>query len=105
MPPVDIAELERLARAATPGPWWHGKYYDRVTRTADGDGSDSIAHVYGGRGQNDNAAYIAAASPATILALVEEVREMREALVALRNMTTDPRRVAIIEGALRRAPE
>jgi hypothetical protein len=44
----------------TPGPWYYGKYADRVTKTKNSDGSDSICHVYTGN-QAANARLIAAA--------------------------------------------
>ena len=73
-------ELERLARAATPGPWeqtgssvcnWHDGTYElevQVFRQEDG-----LAQV------RADAAFIAAANPATILALLSANREMRTA--------------------------
>jgi hypothetical protein len=87
----DLAELERLARAATPGPW-------RVIIDDDGNplsGRPSvqaskeldcgIVHFDGfiqkywrsARGDKEihaNARFIAAASPVTILALIEALR-------------------------------
>lgn len=45
----------------TPGPWYFGKYADRVTLTPDSDGTDSICHIYGGRNQRDNAKLISLA--------------------------------------------
>lgn len=100
MPPVDIAELERLARAATPGEWHAGVdvvWVETVETASDQQCCGQAELECGGRGcvgpreeiypvqsqqqiaqagEND-AAYIAAASPATILALVEEVRAIR----------------------------
>ncbi|MFM0044102.1 hypothetical protein [Paraburkholderia sediminicola] len=70
---IKLDELERLAKAATPGEW-----------------SNTFAHIIGGPNRrliadlfgdeqidHDNAAYIAAANPAAILALVAEVRALR----------------------------
>lgn len=45
--------------AITPGPWYFGKYADRVTATENSDGRDSICHVYA-TNQRDNATAIAA---------------------------------------------
>jgi hypothetical protein len=85
-----LAELEALAEAATPGPW-----EDHVVAYAQGDPSNGpsydvsircalgqIAHLSedGDAGHGANAAFIAAANPATVLALVRAVREMRTAL-------------------------
>lgn len=81
MPPVDIAELVRLARAATPGPWKNTTSYPA---------GEFIVHsttaMVGDTHQRQritpcmieaNAAYIAAAHPQAILRLCEEMREMR----------------------------
>jgi hypothetical protein len=89
-------ELERLARVATPGPW---AYADNapvsygsawvnspdVKNLAVCDGTRrSETHGFCLKMDKDenerNAAFIAAANPATILALLSANREMREAL-------------------------
>lgn len=79
-------ELERLARAATPGPWQNG--FDDlegvVSLGAKDDGNvvclppASFMELSQVR-WDDNAAFIAAANPATILALLSANREMRTA--------------------------
>lgn len=79
--PIDLDELERLAKAATPGPWrmvalsshygvTHGDYrFPTVVYAHEGwDG-------YGNGSSRPNADYIAAANPATVLALIARVRE------------------------------
>jgi len=63
---VNLAELRRLAEAATPGPW-------RLDPVADGE-----CHIIGGRavvGYADerSALFIAAACPATVLALLDRL--------------------------------
>ena len=90
--PLDLDELEALARAATPGPWrswWEGRdhysgdsfvgtgrafpnevgegpdLYPRVTITPTGDPADNL--------QADQD-FIAAANPATILELIARIR-------------------------------
>jgi len=52
----------------TPGPWYSGKYADRVTLSEESDGSDSICHVYQ-PSQRSNARLIAA-SPELLAACV-----------------------------------
>lgn len=85
---VDLKELERMARAATPGPWfqvgqpWNpnadfvcagsndphiGKYVCD-TENFDGEVENSI----------ENADYIAYANPAAILSLVAELEQARK---------------------------
>lgn len=65
-----LAELERLARAATPGPWHTDRmpYTERIL-----SGNDFyVARTFGMRQRDLNAAYIAAANPATVLALMAD---------------------------------
>lgn len=75
---IKLDELERLAKAATPGEW-----------------SNTFAHIIGGPNRrliadlfgdeqidHDNADYIAAANPAAILDLIAEVRAFRNETVA-----------------------
>ena len=78
---ADFDELKALCERATPGPWeqtgssvcnWHDGTYElevQVFRQEDG-----LAQV------RADAAFIAAANPATVLALLSANREMREAL-------------------------
>lgn len=75
--PTDPDKLEALARAATPGEWfiykatpWQIHDKDKLVATA--------------RHKN-NAAYIAAANPAAILALIERVRVAETALADVRD--------------------
>lgn len=75
MPPVDIAELERLARAAGP--------VCREWRILDGDTvmlPSGMTFLAAAEEHNGLAAYARYLSPATILALVEEVAALRAAL-------------------------
>jgi len=81
----DFDELERLARAATPGPW---KAFFATNGSLLGVGKQDGKGVTDYRGglwgmepeANANAAFIAAANPATILALLSANREMRASL-------------------------
>lgn len=73
-------ELERLARAASPGPWGAGdgnypgsavrSYGDDICETA-----DKVENEVGARRSAADAAFIAAFNPSTALALLERVRK------------------------------
>jgi hypothetical protein len=108
---VDLAELKRLAEAATPGPWGAFDHYcGRDPETAGqyaqsrlvGPGRfDTVAEVRQGNddilGSVDaNAAFIAAANPAAVLSLLdliarqqETIRADGEALVAILEVSGD----------------
>ena len=64
---MTLAELESLARAATPGPWgrWN-RDATRVRRYFGTSGYDDICQASTG----ENAAYIAALSPERVLAMI-----------------------------------
>jgi hypothetical protein len=88
--PVDLDALEAAARAATPGPWQVG-YNDGSGRyESDKDefcittGHDSVLHAscLNPECAEDDAAYIAAASPDVILRLTAELRKARETIAA-----------------------
>lgn len=81
--PEGRAELRRLARAATPGPWtsegwnpeanpltlWvkqYGAVSDPILATTSTSGAGSLTQA------RDNATYIAAAHPGAVLALLDE---------------------------------
>ena len=72
---MDDAELRRLAAAATPGPW---EYREMVE-----PGSAGVTHPHGwvdaviacGANEMRDAAYIAAANPATMLALLDRLEK------------------------------
>lgn len=93
---VDLDHLERLAKAATPGLWLPGDG-ERVPSdvvsapdaTRDGFDDEDYAH-YGGALVAESMRpadreYIAAADPATVLALVAELRAARRERKALRS--------------------
>ncbi len=83
--PEALDQLEGLARAATPGPWEYGEDNLLVRRTTlpvwrlgSTTASDDICAI--GRAwpnSEANADYIAAAQPATVLALIAEVRRLQ----------------------------
>ena len=81
-----LSELETLARAATPGEWekrkWGGREWpEKRISVASGNTAIVISPRYAKEQQVENdAAYIAAANPATILALCEIIRAQQGAL-------------------------
>ena len=91
--PEMLAELRRLAEAATPGPWyldgpwWYGdddSAYCISTAEDAGRIAVTIApprYIFGGEREvrDANARFIAAANPAVVLALLDRLAHMREA--------------------------
>jgi hypothetical protein len=89
---MNLGTLESLAKAATPGPWWidshglcmSGLNHKTVFITDSKAMGTAVRHTDTGNlshWRNDNdASFIAAANPETILALIALVREMGEAL-------------------------
>ena len=94
--PLDLEELKRLAEAATPGPW---TCQEGSTSYPECDDKDFWAAVLSPNGRdvitlyerygakNDDrkdydfdAAFIAAANPATVLSLINQIEGMRAAL-------------------------
>ena len=76
-----IAELDAAAKAATCGPWRHATELGQIGSVDVGDYVLAQAQQlsYDGNSQrNKNAAYIALANPATILALLAERAAMQE---------------------------
>ena len=80
----DVAELRRLAEAATPGPWDfhrpHPAYraYSIEQVMPEGHLGEAVAVTEEGAVEG-NAAYIAAASPDVVLGLLDRLAHMREA--------------------------
>ena len=89
---TDYSELERLAKDATPGPWDWGHEMQPSSEEWTLNPGILIAEGTDGTPEGDsidraNAAFIAAANPATVLALLSELSQskareerMREAL-------------------------
>ena len=81
----NLAELERLARAATPGPWewWTSNSFRRLSARRDGDVlcavscRDGVPDIKGSEANKD---FIAGANPETVLALIERLKEARTIL-------------------------
>lgn len=90
---MDLAELRRLAEAATPGPWYVGDYEhgrERVTTYPDTAIVDEAGKVVVGaynshccsfpidiEADEKDTAYISAANPQTVLALIAELESLR----------------------------
>lgn len=95
---IDLDALEKLAKAATPGPW--DKYpttkysLDIVTYDEHGEEAETICEVMGDKDHE----YIAAANPQTILALCRELRAAREVVDKAKAVLSDSS--AIVRGAV-----
>lgn len=106
-PLVDIDELEKLAEAATPGPWvllrhTASGYTQEISSPGHGtNGTDKIVECLWGcgtkRGQNDYS-YIAALDPQTLLALTKVVRVGYLAENALANLLENPQFTVAVGG-------
>ena len=84
---IDLKELKRLAEGATQGVWYRDSFKDRDFPQIVANKTDVIYQVNESSHTRirkekviDNANYIAAANPSTILQLIKEHQEMREAL-------------------------
>ena len=81
---VDEQKLRQLAEAATPGHWDHWQsggihQIDAATKTVvHWSGFDQLQTPNEKNAIKDNAAYIAAANPAAILSLLDELQTLRE---------------------------
>jgi len=81
----DLDQLEALARAATPGPWswWASNSTLRLTGADGRDGGVLYGYVHSGDGDINCApkdqAFIAAANPAAVLALIALARRAQHA--------------------------
>ena len=86
MTPADLSRLESLARKATPGPWFRPIANDTAVRSDDVDIAQTVgAYELEWERMEADAAYIAAANPAAVLALIERVRELEGKLEAIRD--------------------
>ena len=69
-----IPELERLARAATPGPWSSCSSGAFVTADNEAAGENYICSLVNCDGTRETQAFIAAANPAAVLRLLAAVK-------------------------------
>lgn len=74
----DYSELERLAEAATPGPWSFDGPYVCPARVEDGATYVETWRQVADCHQPENTKFIAAANPATVLELIDENKAMAE---------------------------
>ncbi|MDY1084386.1 ead/Ea22-like family protein [Pseudomonas aeruginosa] len=93
---TDHAELRRLAKAATPGPWrvQTGCSWRRIgTDSGDGDVLRPCTHPNDGWpdivAPAENLKYIASANPKTILALLDEIDGLKAEKEALRKFAAE----------------
>jgi hypothetical protein len=74
---VDLDEIERLAKEATPGPWTSSIETDPETDKPGIIWADAGHHCIGDMYATDDADYIAAVNPSVVLELIAELREYR----------------------------
>jgi hypothetical protein len=75
----NIDELEALAKAATPGPWYSAHHGVNTHGTGAQHDICRVSMTTGSyESEQENRDYIAAANPAAILTLIAEVRALRE---------------------------
>lgn len=99
---VDLAELRKLAEAATPGPW-RGDRYDGTVKydllgandepVISGDNGNSDHGPYGIRNESDEK-FLMAANPAVVLALLDTIASQRQVIAGQDELAT------ALEGAL-----
>lgn len=77
MEPIDLDHLEVAAKAATPGPW-RVDCPRKNARIKSGDMFVMESYAANAVRLDADAAFIAAANPETILALIRELRELRQ---------------------------
>lgn len=95
---IGLDELEKIARAATPGPWKRKQLtrWSKVTVAAEfTSGVHDISLFNSSSTSHENADHIAAFSPSTALALIAEIKKLRGALEKIGKqdrfeMTCDP---------------
>ncbi|HBN8363677.1 TPA: ead/Ea22-like family protein [Pseudomonas aeruginosa] len=90
---TDHAELRRVAEAATPGPWSCNRHWaivgGPILEFTNGAAQQQIAMACGQSWMRDdelrnNAEFIAAANPKTVLALLDEIDRLKAENEALR---------------------
>lgn len=105
---INIEELERLAKAATPGPWKAcgtveqigGDYKDIIPTSV-----SCMAYCYGGsadRAEDKDLIFIAAANPSAVLSLIDR---LKKAEAEVEQFRTDARRFRLAEKNLFDAQE
>ena len=81
---INIDELEKLAKGATPGTW----HYDKTKELCDSSGKGMLACCEYSYDILDkqNAQYIASANPEAMLKLIAELRALRNVATAVNQM-------------------
>lgn len=82
---IDTTKLRELAQKATPGPWYVSAPAEQTVWYDIKDRRYPIADTSGGFTDDGNAEHIAAANPAVVLALLDDLQAMREDLTDARN--------------------
>lgn len=80
---IDIKKLKALAKAATPGEWHHSNWGDgdiEIGATSNERSWQPILFKATSHGTEADAAFVAAANPQTVLALIAIVEEAREGI-------------------------
>jgi len=116
---IDTTKLRELAQNATPGPWewchWDNDSFEIVSGGFDSDGrvigstvvqpDASDEEGYGGVKRREDADYISAANPATVLALLDELTRTQGSVAiasaALSAAEREVQRLRTIEAAAR----
>ncbi len=78
-PPLDLSAIHAAAKAATPGPWTAHKWdrlNDRPPRIDMGHGGRCCQFIGPASARDEDAVFIASASPSVVMALVDRVREL-----------------------------
>ena len=78
--------LRKLCKSATPGPWYTSAPSEHAVWKDIGDRRYLIADTSDGFTDDNNYEYIAAANPATVLALLDELDRLRTIEAAARNL-------------------
>lgn len=78
---LDLDALREKAEKATPGPWWQHRLDSHLVVGNVPDNAYDVCQSW----TNDDAAYIAEASPDVLLAVLALVDELRKALTRLRD--------------------
>ena len=95
---IDLDEMERTARKATPGPWWLSEYDGSVCAGPEGDCALDVGLI---DFNPANTAYLLSAAPPIALALIARIRELEtlgnEALNKLATATVALKAEGIID--------
>lgn len=80
---VDTKKLREFAEAATPGPWkasgWHHEKFDGNHEVKSLTGNEWVCETNVSRLYEENAAFIAAADPQTVIGLLDKLAAMTAA--------------------------